>query len=611
VSTFFEETHIQSILQSVNIIDLISNYVSLKPRGKEMVGLCPFHDDKKPSLYVNESKQIFKCFACGVGGDAFKFIMLRERMTFPEAVQILADRAGVELPKRRTRGQSTETHSNRNELEALNRWVAGFFRRQYKDEIIGERPRTYVRDRGIREDIARQFGIGWSPQGWDHLVQAAQAADVPLGQLRELGLLVEKEKGGYYDRFRERLIFPIVDPLKRVIGFGGRTLGDDPAKYLNSPENVLFNKSRSLYGLHAAKDSIVKQRTVVVVEGYTDCIMAHQCQVTNVVATLGTALTAEHARMLSRYADQVVMVFDSDQAGQKAADRAIEVFLGQKIDVRLVTLPQAQDPCEFLLEHGDQAKKVFEALITQATEALEYKWQVLSERLMREDTTHGRRRAVEEFLSLIAQAVGRGEMDEIGRGFLINRVAKLVQVSSADVHQRVNRMARRFRDRKQMVKDKVGSIKNQIFDEGRTHSQIQVLEVLLNRPDLFPQVREVIKDVKEFNDPVLQQIAQRLWDYLEQGGRGSLGEMMAGCSSTEICAKMADLAERGADRGNDERTLQDALENIKKLEKQQSWRELRDLAPQAGEKFGPEASDAMLLDYQAQYKTDMRRAGTR
>ena len=593
--TYFEENHIRQVLQAINIIDVVGSYVALKPRGREHIGLCPFHDDRRPSMNVSESKQIFKCFACGAGGNAFNFIMLREQMTFPEAVRMLADRAGVKLPERTERNTQL---GDRNELELLNRWAVRFFRGQYEDAQQGKRIREYVEDRGITAQTAQAFDLGWAPDGWDNLLKSAQAEKMPLQELVRLGLLVEKEQGGYYDRFRERLMFPVRDALGRVIGFGGRTLGDDPAKYLNSPESVLFNKSRTLYGLDLAKDSIVKEQTAVVVEGYTDCLMAHQFGLSNVVATLGTALTTEHAGMISRYSDKIVLVFDSDEAGQKAADRAIEVFFSKQVEVALVNLPSGSDPCDFLLENG---KKSFEELVRDAVPALEYKWRVMLRQLEGVDSVNGHKRAVEEFLRLVAQSIASGNMDMINQGYLFNRVAKLVGVTGEQVQQKVNQFLRRTKTA--TVAARTDEL---IVSDGQERSEREVLEVLLNRPDMFGQVREVIPDAEGFSEGPLKQIARRLWDYFGQGGTGSLGEILAGCESTQLCRIMTDLSQQGSDRENYEMTLVGALEKLRVLNRKQERQDLSEQISQAGKKYGKDAEAALLMEFHSKNQSDPR-----
>jgi len=601
VSTFFDDSHIRQILQAVNITEVVGNYVALKRRGKEMLGLCPFHSDTRPSFNVSESKQIFKCFACGAGGDVIKFIMLREQMSFPESVRFLAERAGVKLPERGTKNSPDNT-ADRNELEKLNRWAARFYRSQYDKTEIGRIARDYVDDRQISEEAARRFGLGWAPQGWDNLTKAAQEAGKPLEELARLGLLIKKDQGGFYDRFRQRLMFPVIDALGRVIAFGGRTLADDPAKYINSPESSLFNKSRTLYGLHAAKDSIIRERTAIIVEGYTDCLMAHQYELTNVVATLGTALTREHAQVLSRYADRIILVFDSDVAGQKAADRAIEVFFSQQMEVKLVTLPAGLDPCDFLKQHGEDGKKAFEDVVNNATEAMEYKWQMLQNTLEQAGSVKEHRRAADEYLRMIAEMAAHENMDGISRGLVLNRVAKLLDIPSSEVHQRVNRQKRWQR------KTANGAQQGQqIILDGVAKSHQEVLEVLLNRPDLFGEVRRAIPNVEDIAEPVLQQIARRIWVCLEKSDNVPLAEILAGCESPQLCEKILSLAELGEIRGNYEETLRGALENIERIGRQQAKQELRVVFDKARQQYGKDAHNAMMLEIQAKHEPDVRR----
>ena len=610
VSIFFDETHVRQILQSLDVVDVISNYVALRPRGKEMVGLCPFHQDRRPSLTVNRNKQLFKCFACGAGGDVIKFIMLREHLTFPETVRLLADRAGIQLPA--GKGQTHEqTGPGRNELEAVNRWAARFFRKQFEDDQAGSTARQYVIDRGINAETAECFGLGWAPDKWDGLYRAAERDGVKIAELVMLGLLIEKQTGGYYDRFRQRLMFPVYDALGRLIGFGGRTLGDDAAKYLNSPESALFDKSRALYGINTAKDAIVKQRQAIVVEGYTDCIMARQCGIENVVATLGTALTDEHAKTLTRYSDRIVLVFDSDQAGQKAAERAIEVFFTQHIEVFLATLPTGTDPCDFLLANGKQA---FIEYIEGATEATEYKWLATCKRAESGNSVADRRRAVDEFLELIAGSYGKGRVDAIGQGFLAGRVAQLLGLPIEQVHARLGQLGRRQRSRPANRGGSTAAAEQYQQQDGCTNSERELLEVLLNRPDLVERVREIFARPDDFEGQTHRQVAEQIWQYCDSGGDllgGSLGQMTAACSSTEICRIMTDMAERGEDRGNFENTLDGALENVLRIRAERSRSQVRQMVGTAAEKYGQDAETAMLMDIQARLGPDPRRAGAR
>jgi DNA primase len=596
VTAYFNEAHIQQIQQALDIVDVVGNYVALKPKGKEMVGLCPFHDDKRPSMNVSAAKQIFKCFACGAGGDVIKFMMLREKLTFPEAVRILADRAGVNLPERQ---EQPGPQVDRNQLETVNRWSARYFRSLFEHETEGQIARKYLQERKITDDTARRFGLGWAPDCWDGLVQAVQAEGLRVTDFEQLGLFCKNEHGGCYDRFRNRLMFPVLDAMGRVIAFGGRTLGDDPAKYMNSQESALFDKSGALYGIHAAKDAIIKQRTAVVVEGYTDCLMAHQYGVENVVATLGTSLTAEHARMLSRYANRIVLVYDADAAGQKAADRAIEIFFRRQIEVRLVTLPKGMDPCDFLLANGAEA---FTEMLAGATDALEYRWQIMSEQLEGEDSVHGRKQAVEEFILLVARACDQGNMDKMAEGLQLNNVAKLVEQPLHVVLDRVRKLQRRFRGQAATSGEQPGvraMPETVLAGDSFVNTQREVLEVLLNKPHLFTVAREALPEPTDFADEIHQRIAQQIWQAYERNPDYTLGELMAGCTSPELCRMITDMADRGEKRGNYEATLEYAFKRIRMIQHEQAASELSEQAITAGEKYGNEAETALLYDVQA------------
>lgn len=602
---YFEQVHLQQILQSVNIVDVVGQYVALTMKGKDALGLCPFHDDHKPSFHVSPSKQIYKCFSCGAGGDVFKFLMQREKLTFPEAVEMLAERAGIELPRRE--GPATPGRSrDRRTLLGANAWANREFRRLYDDDTLGQRARQYVQDRGITDETASRFGLGWAPAQWDTLAKAAHSQAKDITVLAELGLVMERDHGGYYDRFRERLMFPVRDAMGSIIAFGGRTLGDDPAKYLNSPESSVFSKGRGLYGIDVAKDAIVRSRTAVVVEGYTDCIMAHQCGVENVVATLGTAFTADHGRMLSRYAQRLVLVFDSDGAGQKAAERALEILFAQRLDVCLVSLPAGQDPCDFLLAQG---KEAFEQLLQQAPDALAYKWEQTLWRLQQEDSVNGRQRAVDAFLRVVAQAFRAHRADAIQRGFQLNKVAKLVDQPVDLVERRLRMLEKELqRGFKRQTDRPAETPTAQRQDEfltadGVTNAQREVLEVLLNRPDLFAQAELAIAEPDEFEDAALRQVAQQVWPYCQAGGEGPLAEMVAGCESVGLSGLMTELAWRGSCRGNYEATLTGALQKLAELKAQGQRQSLR---VALGQDYGQAAQTAMLLDYQARLQAHPR-----
>jgi DNA primase len=340
----FDQTIVNQVQQANDIVDLISEHVSLKKKGREMVGLCPFHDDHRPSMYVNSAKQIFKCFACGAGGSIFTFVQMRENLTFPQTLQRLAERAGIKLKPLKAQDSKPKTDDvDPNELARVNAWAAKYFQQNLTDPGKGKNARDYLAERKITPESIEQWQLGLATVQND-LLRAAKAKNIPAKLLRQAGLVVSQAPAGLADKFVNRLMFPITDVTGRVIGFGGRTLDNAPAKYINSPATPLFDKSNALYGLRHARHQISTSGTAVAVEGYTDCIMAHQFECSNVVATLGTSFTTGQARILRRYAKKVILVFDSDTAGMEAANRALEVCVSQRLDIKLAYVPKGKDP---------------------------------------------------------------------------------------------------------------------------------------------------------------------------------------------------------------------------------------------------------------------------
>lgn len=355
---------------AVDILDVVGSYIALKRQGKAMVGLCPWHDDSRPSLQVNPERQTFRCWVCDVGGDVFNFVMRMERVEFREALEQLADRAGITLARTRNALPADAKATLRRALE----WAAERFRDCLARGPEAAAARDYVARRGLAPATVERFQLGFAPAAWDWLLRQAATAGFSAADLVRIGLAVERQGGtGHYDRFRGRVIFPIRDPQGRCVAFGGRVLPGadaDAAKYINSPETPLFSKSSMLYGLDTARDAIARSRRAVVVEGYTDCLAARQAGIDDVVAVLGTALGSRHAALLRRYADRIVLVLDGDEAGRRRADEVLDVLLAEPIDVRIARLPAGVDPCEFVLERGRAA---FDALVEAAGDPLDYR----------------------------------------------------------------------------------------------------------------------------------------------------------------------------------------------------------------------------------------------
>jgi DNA primase len=440
----------ERVRDASDIVRVIGEHLTLKAKGREYLGVCPFHDDHKPSMQVAPAKQIFKCFACGAGGDVFAFIQKYHNMEFREALEYLAERAGIELtpfvPARAAEadaaGPALDSPPSgvvsRADLIRANASTASFFRALLAHPQHGEPGRTVIARRGIAPEMVDSFQIGLSPDRWDGLLLTIQKHGA--GETRaffEAGLLKQRDSGGYYDAFRHRLMFPIHDQLGRVIAFGGRRLReeDDP-KYLNSPETRIFQKAGTLYGLFQASRSIQAARTAIITEGYTDTIACHQAGFSNAVATLGTALTRQHAAVLRRLCDTVILLFDGDQAGQKAADRAVEVFFAEELDVKIATLSRytdAKDPDELLKREG--GKELLQRALDSAADILEYRYDRILESLKGAGDA-ALHRATQAELDRLVQ-LGLNNLPVMWRMKIIKRVARITGLDERTVAQAV------------------------------------------------------------------------------------------------------------------------------------------------------------------------------
>ena len=346
---------VSEVRERASILEVVSDYVSLRKSGANYQGLCPFHGEKTPSFNVNPAKGIFHCFGCGVGGNAFSFIMKIEGLAFPEAVKFLAKRVGVVIEERPPTPQEKRRLDEREALYRVNDLAADFYRRVLMKDAAGEAGRRYLERRGVDAATAEAYRLGFAPDRWDALTRHLEQKKVPPDAAETLGLIRRKEGGGYFDTFRNRLLFTIADIQGRPIGFGGRVLDDSLPKYINSPESPIYRKSEVLFGVNLARQAMREQGAAIVVEGYFDHLALHQAGVHHAVATCGTALTGEHLKLLQRYAGRVYTLFDSDSAGNKATCRAMDLFLGGALPAFVVELPQGEDPDSFLKKEGSGA----------------------------------------------------------------------------------------------------------------------------------------------------------------------------------------------------------------------------------------------------------------
>ncbi len=431
----------QRVLDATDIVELIGEHLALHAKGREYVAVCPFHDDHKPSMSVVPHKQIFHCFSCGASGNAYDFMMRFHGMDFRETIRQLADRAGVTLTpfkpqaNRQSPQHGAEGEITRDDIARANAFALGFFRSILSHNEHGAEARDAIAKRGITDDIVDRFQIGASPNRWDGLLLTIKKQNLDINHFLAAGLLKRRDNGEPYDALRNRIVFPILDQIGRPIAFGARRINEeDEPKYLNSPENALFDKSSTLFALDKAARPIQSERRAIIVEGYTDAIACHQAGVGNAVATLGTALTSKHATALQRLCDRVVLLFDADAAGLKAADRGVEVFFSSNVDVQIAVLPEGADPADLLETEG--GREQFDQTIESAEDAMAFRFRRLSEQLAGEGVS-ARAKAVERDIQRLVE-LGLGAVAPIRRRLIIRNYATLVGVDERLVLETIN-----------------------------------------------------------------------------------------------------------------------------------------------------------------------------
>lgn len=508
----------EQVRQATDIVDLVGKYIQLRRQGRNYVGLCPWHDDTKPSLQVNPDRQSFKCWVCDIGGDVFSFIMQMEGVEFREALEMLADQAGIALePLRRKPAPNAPRQDSESAQpvsgpvsgegkQALYRamvWAEQQYHRCLLESDDAEPARRYLRERGITDESIRKFHIGFAPNRRDWLLNLAGGSPARAAVLETIGVLARSHEGsGYYDRFRGRLLFSIRDVQDRAVGIGGRLLPESgltsPAKYVNSPETPLFAKHKLLYGLDVAREAIRKSHTVLVMEGYTDCIVAHQFGFENAVAVLGTAVGPDHVKILKRFADRIVLVLDGDEAGQKRASEVLELFIAENVDLQVLTLPDDSDPCEFLLEHGREA--FADLLETRAVDALEHAFRSATRDIDLAGDIHASSEALERMVAILAKAP-RLRSDSTAGGVLriervLTRLAHSFRVPEEEVRRRLTSLRRSAAQRPVYRNDADASEVGPEPDRPRariTPLERELLEILLRRPELLAAARQHVR----------------------------------------------------------------------------------------------------------------------
>jgi DNA primase len=480
-----------------DILDVVSSYIPVASAGKDYKAVCPFHNDTRPSLQISRTYQNFRCWSCDAKGDVFDFVMKFDKVEFGEALRMLADRAGIKLD-----AAASPQDEARSRLLRVMKWAEQKYQECLLDDPLAETARGYLGERRLSGPTVREFGLGFAPVSGDWLVRQAERADIPFGVLKEVGLVAERDEGrGFYDRFRDRVMFPIRDVRKQTVGFGGRILPSSPyaargPKYYNSAETPLFHKSELIYGLDLARHPGSEAGFLAVVEGYTDVMMAHQCGVRNVVATMGTALTGTHVAQLRRYAPKVVLVYDADAGGMGGVDRALELFVSQDVELAVASLPDGLDPCDLLVR--PDGVDVFRTALKSAEDALEFK---LNQMLAKEPTTtvDGARRVVDAVLSIMALAPPvPSEAGQIRQQLIVTRIAHRLGLRQETVWARLTELKaeRRRAERTQPARADAPTVVHAGPSPARPRMvtaeerlERQLLELLLAEPPLVAQAK--------------------------------------------------------------------------------------------------------------------------
>lgn len=570
---------IEKVRVRADIVDLISEYLPLKKRGKNYFALCPFHPEKTPSFCVNPERQIYYCFGCGTGGNVFSFLMEYEKLSFLEAVRFLARRTGTTLPA--VRGDPTERAEN-DTLYQANAFAADYYHQTLLQSRQGQRARDYLKARGFSAGIVDRFLLGYAPPGWDNLIQAAKRRSISTEALLKAGLvLVRKGGNGHYDRFRDRIIFPIFNPSGKVVGFGGRILADDGArpKYVNSPETPIYRKGQTLYGLPQARYAIRSSGIAIVVEGYTDLLSLSQLKVENVVATLGTALTLDQARLLARYTGKVLIVYDADTAGTDAAFRGMGVLLENGLEVKIVTLPSGTDPDGFVQERGQEE---FRELLSHAVSFVDFILKLVGQQADL-STVEGMTRAVNTVVNTLEKI-----KDGVKRRLWIKRISETLSIEEEVILYSLEQARKKKR-----------SVDARLVEDHFQRQKINPAEMELLR--LMIGDRETIRVVKDrlgpedFEDNGVKEIVRLLFRVVEEGKPLEpplLIDLVVNPTAKRLISQLAMEPDHSGNRG---KLLNDCIISIKKNRIDQELKRIQEELKMA-QKGGDELAVSELAD---------------
>jgi DNA primase len=540
------------VRSSTNLVDLVSETVSLKPihGGRDFIGLCPFHDDKNPSFHVYPDRQTYRCWVCDQGGDCFRWVMEIEKLPFPEAMESLARRARLEVPKKKRDEATSDNQLKKTDSLAVVEWAVNLMHSTLRTSAKAENAREYVKKRKLSEDTVRNFRLGYHPEDWNWFLDQARTRFTPA-QLVAAGLIQERNNGpGYFDNLVGRLVFPIIDERGRPVAFGGRVLPggniESDAKYWNSLESAIFHKRRTLYAFDRARETIRRSKTAIIVEGYMDCIACHQAGVTNAVATLGTAMTEDHVRFLRRFAEKVVLVYDSDKAGQDAAERSISRFLAEDLDLRILSVPSGKDPADYLEDHTSEE---FYALTASASEAWEYKLRSILQRISI-NTIAGRQQVLNQMMEFLAAS--QGLAGSIREDMILRNVCGRVQVDERMARQQLKELRGQTQKKGFTRRDaerQPVELKTRV-ENALERAEREVLEIILTCPETIDVIRHQIgaDDLENARHQRLLDLCIDVWK--EDGDLPELGRMIiAAESDSDLLSLINALVDSAEEKG--------------------------------------------------------------
>lgn len=513
---YYSDELVEEIRSGNDIVDVISGYVRLTKKGSTYFGLCPFHNEKTPSFSVSPNKQMYYCFGCGAGGNVITFLMEYENYTFPEALEVLANRIGIELPKQEMTAEQRKASDKRARLLEVNKEAAKYFYTLLRSER-GTRAHEYFRNRGLSEGTIKKFGLGYSDKYSDDLYRYLRSKGYEDELLKDSGLISIDEKRGGHDKFWNRAMFPIMDVRGKVIGFGGRVMGDGEPKYLNSPETMIFDKSRNLYGLNLARTT--KKNQILLCEGYMDVIALHQAGFDNAVAALGTAFTVGHANLLRRYTKEVYLTFDSDGAGIRAAKRAIPILKEAGITAKVINMQPYKDPDEFIKALGAEA---YEERIKNAESSFMFEIRIMEEDYDLKDP-EGKAAFYNEIAKQLLQF-----SEELEREVYIEAVAGKYGMGFENLRKLVNKLGTQPELARQVRQQQKGTMpkEKRKKEDGMKQSQKLLLTWLIEEPGLYQRIQEYIHP-EDFTEEIYRKAAEILFRQYEEEGKPNPAQIVS------------------------------------------------------------------------------------